>query len=116
MHELPVVTQVLDIVLKHAEEEKAKKVISVELVIGKMHDLIPEWIEKYFAFASRGTIAEGTEVVIEQVPIICQCRKCKENFSVQLTSHPQKYCPCCGSDEFDLLTGREFELRKIEII
>jgi hydrogenase nickel incorporation protein HypA/HybF len=116
MHELPVVTTVLESVLSRARSENASRVVSVQLVIGGLHDLIPEWVQKYFAYASRGTIAEGASVNIITVPVICQCRKCGENFLFHTERELPCRCPCCAAGEFTVATGREFELRGIEII
>ncbi|MCX5834470.1 MAG: hydrogenase/urease maturation nickel metallochaperone HypA [Deltaproteobacteria bacterium] len=38
MHELPVTENILKVVLRHAEEAKAGKVISVSLRIGELSD------------------------------------------------------------------------------
>lgn len=116
MHELPVVTKLLEAVLERAEREGAVRVTAVELLVGGLHDLIPEWIERYFAFASRGTLAEGAEIRVITAPVIGRCRRCGESFVVDLAKMPAITCASCGGEEFFLLAGREFELRKIEVV
>lgn len=115
MHELPIVNKILETVLCYAEEEKAKKVLSVHLVIGEMHDLLDEWVIKYFSFASRGTIADSAKIEIERTPIICQCGKCRELFISHLRENKQIQCPVCGSLEYVLQSGDELMLDRIEI-
>jgi hydrogenase nickel incorporation protein HypA/HybF len=59
MHELPITESILKIVLKHAEMNSARKVITVHLQVGKLSDLEDDWIQRYFDYLSKGTIAEG---------------------------------------------------------
>jgi len=116
MHELPIVKQILSIVLRHAEENQAKKVTAVVLEIGEMHDLQAEWVERFFTFASRGTIAEGASIKVEKLPIICHCSKCNENFVLPLRTSDNLTCSVCGSDKFTPLTGKELFIKELEII
>lgn len=115
MHELPVVREVLKTVLRYAEEDGAGQILRVYLVIGDMHDLIDEWVVKYFAFASRGTIAEGAEVIIERPPVVCRCNICQEYFIMHLRTCDQTGCPVCGSESFSLCSGDEFMIKGVEV-
>ena len=45
MHELPVINQILDVFLKHAEKNDAQKTLSVKLKVGELSDLEPEWMQ-----------------------------------------------------------------------
>ena len=57
MHELPITESILKIVLKHAETNSVRKVMSINLQIGKLSDLEDEWIQRYFDYLSKGTVA-----------------------------------------------------------
>ena len=59
MHELPVTESILNIVLTHAKRNRARKVISIHLKIGELSDLENEWVQRYFDYLSKDTIAEG---------------------------------------------------------
>ena len=115
MHELPIVKQILEAVLAHAEENHAARVCKVVLDIGGMHDLVPEWVEKFFNFASRGTIAEHARLVINQTPIICRCNACGCNFVFRLHTEQHPLCPDCNAESFSLIAGKELLLREIEV-
>ena len=75
MHELPVTEGILQIVLKHAEMNSVQQVMAIHLQIGKLSDLEDEWIQRYFDYLSKGTIAQA-ELKIERMPIMVQCTAC----------------------------------------
>ena len=70
MHELSVTESILNIVLKHAQENGAEKVLTIGLKIGELSELVGECIQHYFDYLSKGTIAEGAVLEIERAPII----------------------------------------------
>ena len=116
MHELPVVKELLQTVLQYAEEEHAENVVSVHLEIGGMHDLVEEWVIRFFDYISRGTIAEGAKLTVQKNPVLIRCRGCGEGAVFDPHGHLEFTCPQCGSQEFDLINGNEFMIRNIEII
>ncbi len=60
MHELQVTERILDIVVKHAEANSVQKVLSIQLRIGELSDLENEWIQKYFDYLSKDTVAKSS--------------------------------------------------------
>jgi len=116
MHELPIIKNVLKIVLDSAHAENAKQVKTVALAVGEMHDLIPELVEKYFAYVSRGTIAEGAELVIKMLPVICVCNSCGEHIIVHMRRGERtEACPACGGESLAVISGDELAIDNIEI-
>lgn len=115
MHEMPIVRQVLKTVLDYAESRQAAKVETVFLEIGAMHDLVPEWVEKFFAFASRGTAAEGAKVLISRPPVVAACKQCRHQLPVDLHQIDDLRCPRCGHEAFHLVSGNQFQIRGIAV-
>lgn len=116
MHELPIVKSVLETALRYAEEENATRIHKIVLVVGEMHDLVPEWVDKFFRFAAKGSIAEGGKIEIESLPIICHCKTCQENYILHTRGPEEEMCcPVCGSTEADRVSGDEFLIREIEV-
>lgn len=116
MHELPVIENVLKIVIKHAEVNKAQKVISIGLKIGELSDINNEWMQRYFEFASKDTIAKGAVLKIERSPVIFRCEECKESFPVKIREVKKILCPVCNGSKVTFISGREFSINQIEII
>lgn len=116
MHELPIIKKVLNVVLSYASEQGAKEVRAVTLEVGEMHDLIPELVEKYFSYASRGTIAEKAKMKIIVLPITCKCNDCHKDFTFHLSYEEMTQgCPTCGGKDLARISGNELFIDNIEI-
>ena len=116
MHELPVIQSLFDICLKHARSNKARRILSVTLKIGEASDLQEEWIQRYYEFLCKDTIAEGSKLVIERVPLFVRCKNCEEEFHVDLRREKNVQCPKCGGTSFGYVSGREYSVESMEIV
>lgn len=114
MHELPVTEEILKIAVRHAEKNHAKRVIRIFLVIGDLTDLIDEWVQRYFEYLAKDTIAKDAKLVIDRVPITVMCDKCKKPFVVD-KREMNFNCPDCSEKGSELIAGREFTVKSIEI-
>ncbi len=115
MHELPIIGEVVKVALRHAEMNRAKKIVRVQLAIGDLSDLVDEWVQHYFEFLTKDTIAREAELVIEHVPITIQCEPCRKPFTVD-RNEMDFHCPECGEKGTRLLEGRGFKVKSIEIL
>jgi len=121
MHELSLTQNLVNIILKHAETNKASQVMRVSLKIGELRDIADEWMQRYFDYISRGTIAEGATLKIERSPIIFRCQ-CGETFSMNIDTFRDAFkesgnmaCPFCGGEKIVLDRGQEFYILGIEV-
>ena len=115
MHELAVTQEVLKIVLRHAEMNGARQVVSVSLRIGELRDIVDEWMQRFFDYISRSTIAEGAKLKIERSPVVFRC-DCGEIFPVNIKENREITCPRCGGEKTVLCSGREFDIQSIAVI
>jgi len=116
MHELPVTKSILDIVIKHAEANNVKKIISINLMIGDLSQLENEWIQRYFDYLSKDTIAEDAKLKIKRVPVVMQCSQCSHTFEVNIREIKEIQCPRCGrTKNFSIISGREYYIKDIEV-
>jgi hydrogenase nickel incorporation protein HypA/HybF len=116
MHELPVTESILKVILKHAEKNHANKVVRIHLRIGEMSDIADEWLQRYFEYISKGTLAEGASIKVERSPVIFRCDTCGETFQVKIREVKQVVCPKCGGDKAEFVSGREYYIKEIEVI
>ncbi len=116
MHELPVVESILNIVLKHAETNDVKKVVTIHLGVGELSDLEDEWMQKYFEYLSKGTVAQSAKLNIERIPITMQCSKCSYEFTVEKDGLGEIHCPKCNEVKCTLKSGREYTIKNMEVI
>ena len=115
MHELPVTESILKVVLKYAAANTVSKVVSVKLEVGKLSDLADEWIQRYFDYLSKGTIAEGAKLKIERTPVIMKCGACSTSYEVHVGDMKEVVCPNCGESGGELLSGREYYIKDMEV-
>lgn len=95
-----------------AVAENAVRVERIVVVIGKYSGVERDAFEFAFPFASEGTLSEGAELEIEELPVCVECSQCRA------TSNPEPtllLCSECGSNEVDLVGGREFLIRSVEL-
>ncbi len=68
MHELPIITRVLELALDAAPADQL--IVRITLRVGRLCDAQPLWLERYLRMAARGTRAEGAalRVVRDECP------------------------------------------------
>jgi len=115
LHELSVMSSILDIVLDHANRNNAKKVVRINLRIGHLSDIIPEWAQSYFDMLSKDTIADNAKLDIEAVPVKIRCHACGHEHTYKKKDWGFT-CVKCESSDIELLEGREFSITSIEIV
>lgn len=115
MHELPITESILNIVLKHAEKNDARHVMAIHLKIGMMSELEDDWLQRYFDYLSKGTIAEGAKLVIERAPAMVECRACLNQYEAETMRISELTCPACGERGGVLLSGREYYIKEMEV-
>jgi hydrogenase nickel incorporation protein HypA/HybF len=114
VHELSIMNNILDIVLENANKNNAQKVVKVNLKIGDLSDIIPEWAQTYFDMLSKDTIADGASIAIEKVPVTIKCRSCG-NMHTFKNKNWSFSCTSCSSNDIEIIEGRELFITSIEI-
>jgi hydrogenase nickel incorporation protein HypA/HybF len=115
MHELSVTQGILDIALDYANRNQATKIVEIQLQIGEITDFQDEWMQRYFDFVSKGTIAEGAVLKISRVPAQLQCAQCAAVFPLDRRTWSTE-CPSCHGKETSLISGREFRVESLQVI
>lgn len=114
MHEIGLMNDALALALKRAEQEKVTSIRQVTFRIGDGSGVVPEVIEFAFSVATRGTLAEGAQLAIERVPVVCSCLACGEEFSPGSDDLPGM-CPFCEQLAAVVRQGQEFELAYLDV-
>jgi len=112
MHELSIAQSVLGIIEQESAPYKNARVISVKLRIGRLSGIVPDALRFAFEVITKGGIAEGASLIIEEVPIAIKCHECNKVFN---TEDPFMICPQCEGFDVEMISGREMEVRELEI-
>ncbi len=111
MHELAVckalVTQVTEIA-----RCRAARISAVHVGIGPLSGIEPDLLEHAYPFASAGTAAEGSRLMVALMPVRVRCRTCGAESAPPLN---QLLCEACGDWQTELLSGNEMLLQSIEL-
>jgi len=116
MHELPITERILEIVLKHASGHQIRKIVRIHLAIGALSDLEGEWIQRYFDYLSRGTLAENAELAIRPAPIVLRCASCSRSFEITRDELGHARCSACTESRVELVSGREYLIENMEVM
>ncbi len=113
MHELGLVSGILDIALSTARGAGASRVVSISLRVGDMREVNPESFDfAWEVLREDDPLTADAELQVEYVRPRSVCRACGEEFE-----HDRFHlrCPACGSADTRLLAGREMDIVSMEI-
>jgi hydrogenase nickel incorporation protein HypA/HybF len=109
---MAITQNILDIVLQHGEENGALKVTKVVVTIGAMTQVVGECVRFYFEVMSKGTIAEGADLEIRDIPTRVKCPRCGDVFKGEDLIF---ICPRCQVASGDIVSGKELNVTSIVI-
>ncbi|MCP4134742.1 MAG: hydrogenase maturation nickel metallochaperone HypA [bacterium] len=110
MHELGVLIEVINTVENLAEKNGLTKIDTLVLQIGELSSMIPKYIESCYPAAVDGTLLQETKLKIDILPGNAICKTCNKVFNIIENSNN---CPGCHSEAWELLCGKEFNIKEI---
>ena len=113
MHELGIMTGVMDAVTKSAHEAGADKVLKVTLSVGEMTECIQDALVFAFeALTEDDPFVRDAELTINMIKPKSRCLECGAEFE---HDRFHMFCPECDSFATELLAGRELQIDSIEV-
>lgn len=113
MHELGIMTGVMDAVTKSAHDAGADKVLKVTLSVGEMTECIQDALEFAFEALTEGDpFVRDAELTINMIKPKSRCLECGAEFE---HDRFHMFCPECDSFATELLAGRELQIDSIEV-
>lgn len=112
MHEYAVTKNIVDIAVSEAERANASRITGITLVIGDLSSIIDESVQLYFDIISKGTIAEGAELVFKRIPAVFRCTTCGIEFNKPYRGFE---CPECGRPGMLVGAAKEFYIESMEV-
>ena len=113
VHEMGIALEVIDIAEASIPQELPDaRVTKVFLTVGRLAAVVPDSLRFCFDVASERTRLAGAQLVIEEVAVRARCKACGHRWSIDT---PAFRCPACDSGDIDIASGRELDIRSIEI-
>ena len=113
MHELSIALSLVQIAEEAARRAEAEHVTEVHIVVGALSGAVPEALQFAYDVAARGTLLEGSRLVIESLPVAIYCDGCEAER--ELPGIQSFHCPVCGIPSGLVVRGKELELRALEV-
>jgi hydrogenase nickel incorporation protein HypA/HybF len=113
MHELSMMTSVVETVTESLAAYPGAKVLEVRLKVGALSSVIPESLDFCYGIVTEGTPLEGSRLVVNVLPVVVHCAHCDQD--AELDGIQSFRCPRCGEPCNDLRQGRELEIDSIEV-
>lgn len=111
MHELGIMTSVVESVEQAARDAGAERVTKVSLSVGEMTEAIADALYFSFDVLKEGTLLDSAELAIIMVKPRSRCLECGSEYT-----HDRFHvtCPVCESPFTELIAGRELAIDSIE--
>ena len=110
MHELGIMFNVVRSVESFARQNGVTKIDTLVLQIGELSPVVPHYIEACYPAAIDGTLLQETKLKIEIIPGNALCKQCHKVFHLLESG---KQCPHCQSEEWEIISGKEFNIKEI---
>ncbi len=113
MHEMGIAMEIIDIVTASIPKElEGAKVERINLEVGRLSAIVSESLTFCFEIATKDTILADAKLNIEQVPVVVKCKDCHTQWTID---EPVFTCRACKGGSLEILSGRELDIKSIEI-
>ena len=113
MHELSIAMSMIEMATEEAAKRGGVQVNAVHLKLGPLSGVVKEALLFSYEVACQGTPLEGSQLLIEDVPVVVYCPTCQaERTPVSLQ---QFCCSDCDTPTPQVLQGKELEVVALEI-
>jgi hydrogenase nickel incorporation protein HypA/HybF len=113
MHELSIALSMIEMASEEAERRAGAQVKALHLKLGPLSGVVKEALLFSYEVACSGTRLEGSRLIIEDVPVVVYCQRCRSEQEVE--SIQRFCCPACGTLTSEVVRGRELEFVAMEI-
>jgi len=113
MHELSIAVSIVDMAQEEAERRGAMQIRAIHLRLGQLSGVVKQALLSSYEMACESTPLEGSQLLIEEIPVEVFCPKCEQP---RLVDSIQWFCcPECGTPTPTVLHGKELEVVALEL-
>lgn len=111
MHELGYCTALVDTLEELMEKEGLTEIHECTLSVGEATGVIPNYLIDCWPAAIEGTKVANCVLKVNFIHARGVCRECEHEYVI---SAFHGHCPKCGSEDYDMKNGYEFEVTEIK--
>ena len=112
MHELSIAMSLVDLACQEAERVRGC-VIALHIKVGPLSGVFKDALLSSYEIASYDTSLQGSQLIIEDVPIVIYCPQCRAERTVD--SVQRFCCSVCSAPASKIVSGKELELVSLEM-
>lgn len=112
MHELSIAMGIVEAATEEAQR-RGVRVSAVHLRLGALSGVVKDALVFSYEVACEDTPLAGSKLIVEDVPVVILCSKCKDNKT--LISLQSFTCPECGTPTMNIVRGKELEVFALEV-
>lgn len=119
MHELSVAREIITVAERHAG---GLPVSVVRVEVGRLRQVVPEYLDFYFEIAARETACEGAAMEWKRVPSLLRCDGCGTEWDPAPAPAREQdellvdfRCPDCRSGRYSVVSGDELLVESIDV-
>jgi hydrogenase nickel incorporation protein HypA/HybF len=113
VHELSIVSSIVDSVTESLTAYPGTRVKEVRLRVGALASVVEDSLQFCYGIATEDTPLAGSALIVKILPVTMHCDRCGKD--VEIASLQSFRCPVCDKPLSDLRQGRELEIESIEI-
>jgi hydrogenase nickel incorporation protein HypA/HybF len=113
MHELSIALSIIEMAQEESDRRGGAQVQAVHLRLGLLSGVVKEALLSSYEMACHATPLEGSQLLIEEIPVEVFCPKCDAERPV--SSIQWFCCPECGTPTPTVVRGKELEVVALEI-
>jgi hydrogenase nickel incorporation protein HypA/HybF len=122
MHEASIMASIISSVLEELKKYPVEKVEEVSLTIGAITFLGEDQLQFAYEVLTRGTLLEGSKLVIDTEAVEVRCPSCSYEGPTELVDvgdlHgpiPALHCPRCG-EGIEVTKGKGCAVRSVKVV
>ena len=114
MHEFSICQNIVKLVLKEYEKlaPQAGKLLKTRIVVGKMHQIVPQSLQFAYEVLTRDTPAADSQLEIILKPVKVICKECNWQGEINDSLF---LCRSCEKANVEIVTGKELYIQDLEV-
>ena len=112
MHEYSLVASLLDQVESIRAEHDADRVVCVHVSVGELAGVEPELFRDAFEVQTSELWGRTVELIMDQIPLEAECRRCGRVFHVERFHF---HCTYCQETDIKMLRGENIILENVTL-